>query len=390
MDLKDKAAKLLHDARAIMDAADAESRALTTEETAKYDALMKDFDATKDQITQRDRLAAAEAAIASPGPVAGRATFSPSQASSFSSSPEYRDAFWSAMRTGVPNELRVMAVGTDTSGGHTVPDSFRQQLIAGLEQANVMRGLATVFTTASGLLSMPVLSTHASAGWVSENAAYSATDSGFTEVTLSAYKNTMLVKVSEELLNDSAFDIAGLVAREAGRGLGRLEETAFVNGSGSGQPTGVVGSAGLGKTASATNAITADEVMDTFYALGRAYRASSSFLMHDTTIKMLRKLKTGVSSDNTYLWSPGLSAGEPDTLLGRPVYASQDMPEATTGLKPIIVGDFSYYYIGDRQSIGMQRLSELYAANGHVGFRIFKRTDGKVALPEAFKYLILA
>jgi HK97 family phage major capsid protein len=112
--------------------------------------------------------------------------------------------------------------------------------------------------------------------------------------------------------------------------------------------------------------------------------------MNDSTVKLIRKLKTGVSSDNTYLWSPGLSASEPDRLLGNPVVVSQDMPEATTGLKSVLYGDFRYYYIGDRQAIGLQRLVELYAANGQIGFRIHKRTDGKLALAEAVKYLIQA
>jgi HK97 family phage major capsid protein len=161
-------------------------------------------------------------------------------------------------------------------------------------------------------------------------------------------------------------------------------------GDGSGKPTGVVNGSTLGKTAAATNAITADELMDTFYALGRAYRQNAAWIMHDSTIKAVRKLVTGVSGDKTYLWSPGLSAGEPDTLLGRPVYASQDMAEIATGNKVAVFGDMSYYYIGDRQSIGLQRLVELYSANGQVGFRIFKRTDGKLALAESVVHLKLA
>jgi HK97 family phage major capsid protein len=389
MDLKDKAGKLLHDARALMDKADAEGRSLTAEENTQYQAIMDDFDAAHAQINRDKRLNAAEAAVASSGPVAGRQSTTVTNASKFASD-EYRTAFWSAMRSGIPEEFRVLSVGTDTAGGFIVPDDFRRQLIIGLEQANVMRGLATVFTTTSGVLSLPVVSTHSSAGWVAENAAYSASDSGFTEVTLNAYKATMLMKASEELINDSAFDMPSFIAQECGRGLGRLEETAFVVGSGSGQPTGVVGSATLGKTAAATNAVTADELMDLQYALGRAYRSRATWLMHDSTVKAIRKLKTGVSSDNTYLWSPGLSASEPDRLLGNPVVTSQDITELATTNKPILFGDFSYYYIGDRQAIGLQRLVELYAANGQVGFRIHKRTDGKLALTEAVKYMVMA
>jgi HK97 family phage major capsid protein len=322
--------------------------------------------------------------------LAGRAGFELTAGVAVTSTQEYRDSFWKAMRSGVPDEFRVLSVATDTAGGYTVPDSFRAKFVVALEQANVMRQLATVFTTTSGILSIPVHSTHASAGWVAENGSYSASDSGFTEVTLSAYKNTMLMKTSEELVNDSAFDLPSFIAQESGRGLGRLEETAFVVGDGSGKPTGVVNGSALGKTATATNAITADELMDTFYAVGRAYRQRATWLMHDSTIKAIRKLKTGVSSDNTYLWSPGLSSGEPDTLLGRPVVASQDIAEIATGNKVALFGDFSYYYIGDRQSIGLQRLNELYAGSGQIGFRIFKRTDGKLSLAEAVKHLIMA
>jgi len=209
-------------------------------------------------------------------------------------------------------------------------------------------------------------------------------------VTLSAYKATTLIKVSEEMLHDSAFPVESFLATEFGRRIGKLEETAFINGTGSGQPTGIVGGSTLGKTATATNAITADELTDTFYALGRAYRARSSWIMADSTVKMIRKLKTGVSSDNTYLWQAGLVSGEPDRLLGRPVYVSEFMPAATTGLKPVIFGDISAYYIGDRQAYSMQRLDELYAANGFVGFRQFHRTDGKLSLATTVYHLIMA
>jgi HK97 family phage major capsid protein len=389
--LREQAAKLLHDARAIMNAADAEARTLTAEETQRYDAIMADYDAKKASIDRSTKLAQAETAVASHGPQAGRAALGGDQrAVSPSATPEYRDAFWRAMRSGAPEEFRALSVGTDTQGGYMVPDEFRRELIVALDQANVMRGLATVFTTQSGVMSLPVLSTHGDAGWTTEASAFTEATPNTSEITLNAYKGSMLIKVNDELLNDSAFDVSGLVAREFARGLGRLEEAAFVAGSGSGQPTGVVGGSSLGKTATATNAITADELMDTFYALGRAYRQNAVWLMHDTTIKAIRKLKTGVSSDNTYLWSPGLSSGEPDTLLGRPVYASQDMAEIATGNKVALFGDMSYYYVGDRQSIGLQRLVELYAASGQVGFRIFRRTDGKLALSEAVKHLKLA
>jgi HK97 family phage major capsid protein len=254
----------------------------------------------------------------------------------------------------------------------------------------VIRKYATQFTTSSGIMTIPVNSAHGSASWKTEAAAYAESDETFSEVTLNAYKGTALIKVSEEILNDSAFNIDSFLATEFGRRLGKLEEEAFIAGSGSGQPTGLIGGTTLGTTATATNAITADELMDLYHALARPYRSRAVWVMKDSTIKMIRKLRTGVTNDLTYLWQPGLSAGEPDTLLGRPVVPSEFMPAATTGLKSVVFGDLSYYYIGDRQSISMQRLVELYAANGQVGFRQFKRTDGKLALATAAYHLIQA
>jgi len=304
---------------------------------------------------------------------------------------QYRDAFWNYIKRGAQSgEFRAMSVGTDTSGGFTVPDEFRRQLIVGLDEMNVMRGLSNVITSTSGTLTIPTNTTRVSAAWNTEAGAYTESTPVFGEITFSAYKASSLVKISEELLNDSAFPLESWLAGEFARALAEIEETAFVVGDGSSKPTGVVGGSGLGKTATATNAITADELMDVYHALGRGYRARATWLMNDSTKKAIRKLVTGVSGDLTYIWQPGLSSGEPDRLLGQPVVTSPDMSAIATGVKAVVFGDFSNYWIVDRQQIGMQRLNELYSANGQVGFRIFKRTDGKVVLAEAFKHLILA
>lgn len=384
-ELQERAAKLLHDARAILDTASTEQRSPTTEELAKHETIMADFDRVQAQLRAEARTADAEQAVRSIGPKAGRET---GQAGP--SPDEYRDSFWQAMRTGAFSpELRALSYGADTAGGYAVPDAFRRELIQALNEENVIRQYATVFTTTSGILSIPTISAHGSASWKTEAAAYAESDETFGEVQLSAYKATCLIKVSEELLADSAFPLESYLATEFGRRIGRLEETAFTTGSGSNQPTGVVGGSTLGVTAAATNAVTADELVDLYHSLGRAYRNRAVWLMADSTVKAIRKLVTGVSGDKTYLWSPGLGAGEPDTLLGRPVVVSQDVVALAASAKTIIFGDLSYYYIGDRQMISMQRLNELYAGNGQIGFRMFKRTDGKLALATAAYHLIM-
>lgn len=387
MTLSEQRAKLVHDWRAILDKADAEKRALSPEEKVSVEKMEADIDALKATIDSRAKIEAIERATVPDSQAAERKEARPAE----KADGDYRAAFWGAMRSGVAGpELRDNKVGTDSLGGYLVPDEFRRELIMSLEEQNVIRGLATSFTTQSGVMTIPVNSAHGSASWKQEEAAYATSDETFAEVTLNAYKATALIKVSEELLNDSAFPLESFIATEFGRRIGKLEEEAFVNGSGSNQPTGIVGGSTLGVTASATNAITADELTDLYHSLGRAYRSRATWVMKDSTIKLIRKLKTGVTSDNTYLWQAGLRDGEPDRLFGRPVVASEFMPEPTSALKPIIFGDISYYYIGDRASMSMQRLNELYAANGHVGFRQFKRTDGKLALAEAVNHLVMA
>ncbi len=364
-----------------------ESDLPVSEKTEKTDKIDADINALEALIKRVERVETEERAFV---PESQRET---AVVATATATPEaqYRDAFWNYIRRGAQaGEYRAMSVGSDTYGGYTVPDEFRRQLIQGLDELNVMRGLATTITSSSGTLTMPTLTTHASATWKTEAEAYAETTPAFSEVTFSAHKATALIKVSEELLNDSAFPLEQWIAGEFARALAELEETAFVVGTGSGQPTGVVGGSTLGKTATATNAITADELMDTYHALGRAYRRRASWLMHDSTKKAIRKLVTGVSGDKTYIWQPGLASGEPDMLLGQPVYTSPDMAEIGTGNKVAIFGDLSYYYIVDRQSISIQRLNELYAGNGQVGFRIFKRTDGKLTLATAAYHLINA
>lgn len=383
--LREARAKLVADWRQVLDTAEAESRALNADERLQVEKIEADIDAMKKTIDSREALDATDRAIVPESQRAREVAVQPAPAG------DYRAAFWSAMRSGVVGaEVRDHGTSPDASGGYLVPNEFKRELIQALNEQNVMRALGTAFATASGIMSIPVNSAHGSASWKAEAAAYATSDETFSEVTLSAYKATALIKVSEELLNDSVFPIESFLATEFGRRLGKLEEEAFVNGTGSGQPTGVVGGSTLGTTATATNAITSDELTDLHYSLGRAYRSRAAWLMADSTVKMIRKLKTGVSNDNTYLWQAGLQAGEPDQIFGRPVYVSEFMPAAASGLKPILFGDFSYYYIGDRDAMSMQRLVELYAANGQVGFRQFKRTDGKLALATAVNHLKMA
>ena len=210
---------------------------------------------------------------------------------------------------------------------------------------------------------------------------------GNGQVSIGAYKLGTLIKVSEELLNDSVFNLEAYISREFARRIGNKEEDAFFTGDGSGKPTGILaatGGAQLGVTTAGATAVTMDEVLDLFYSLKAPYRNKAVFVMNDATVKAIRKLKDG---QGQYLWQPSLQAGTPDTILNRPVYTSAYVPTIAAAAKTIVFGDFSYYWVADRQGRVFKRLNELFAVTGQVGFVATQRVDGKLILPEAIKVL---
>ena len=300
----------------------------------------------------------------------------------------YRNAFWKAMRNKHSYDIQnALQIGTDSEGGYLVPDEFEATLIEALEEENIFRQLAKVITTSSGDRKIPVVASKGSASWVDEEGAIPESDDAFTQVSIGAYKLATMIKVSEELLNDSIFNLESYIAREFARRIGTKEEEAFFIGNGSGKPTGIfnaTGGAEVGVTAASATAITVDELLDLFYSLKSPYRKNATFVMNDATIKAIRKLKDG---NGQYLWQPSLTAGQPDTILNRPVRTSTFVPTIGSAAKTIAFGDFSYYWVADRQGRSFQRLNELYAPTGKVGFRATQRVDGKLILPEAIKVL---
>ncbi|MDD4688329.1 MAG: phage major capsid protein, partial [Eubacteriales bacterium] len=154
--------------------------------------------------------------------------------------------------------------------------------------------------------------------------------------------------------------------------------------------TGIFASTGggqIGKTVTSPTAITADDIIDIYHALRQVYRNRAVFVTNDATVKAIRKLK---DTNGQYLWQPSLKEGDPDMLLGRRIYTSTFVPEMAAGAKALAFGDFSYYWIADRQGRIFQRLNELYAVTNQVGFIATQRLDGKLILPEAVKVLQMA
>ena len=312
----------------------------------------------------------------------------------------YNKAFWDNMRGNVSFEVRnALSVGENESGGYTVPDEFHRQLVEALEENNIFRSLAHVIRTNSGTRTIPIAADNGKASWVEEGNAISESDLTFGVQTLSAYKLACAIRVSNELLHDSAFDIAGHIATRFGVRFGNAEEDAFINGKGvsadptvtPSEPTGILTSlATPSVTTQSASIITFDDVYRLFYALKGPYRRKAKFLCNETALLQLMLLKDG---NGQYIWKPGIEVGKPDTILGHDVYTSTYMPAIEgvaandAGKKVLLFGDFDYYWIADRTNRTMKRLNELYAMTDQVGFVGTQRVDGKLILPEAMKVL---
>ena len=285
----------------------------------------------------------------------------------------------------------VMSEGVDANGGYLVPTEFERQIVTALDENNVVRSVANVIKTAAER-KIPVAASHVAAQWTAENGAYTESNPTFAQKAIDAYKETALAKVSIELLQDSMFSVEAYLANEFGRAFGILEEEAFCVGTGTGQPTGIFnaydGNAPVGGEINVitgtSGAVKGDDLISLVYALKAPYRKNAKFLMKDSSVAEIRKLKDG---NGVYMWQPSLQAGQPDKLLGYDLLTSAYAPEIAANALPVAFGDFHSYWISDRSGITIQRLNELYSANGQVGFIATKRCDGKTILHEGIQLL---
>ena len=395
LELREKRAKAWEAAKAFLDSHRKENGVLSAEDDAAYTRMEQEITDLGKEIARLERQEALDAELNRPvnkpltGKPGGKADADGGEDKTGRASDDYRRNFWNAMRSKAPMPAvtNALQIGTDSEGGYLVPDEYERTLVEALEEENIFRQMAKVIKTSSGDRKIPVVASKGTASWIDEEGAFPESDDSFGQVSIGAYKLGTLIKVSEELLNDSVFDLQSYISREFARRIGAKEEEAFFTGDGKGKPLGVLaatGGAETGVTAASATAVTADELMDLYYSLKSPYRKKSVWVLNDSTIKAIRKLK---DNNGQYLWQPSLTAGTPDMILGRPIKTSAYMPAMAAGAKTIAFGDFSYYWIADRQGRSFKRLNELFAATGQVGFLASQRVDGKMILAEAVKVL---
>ena len=387
LELREKRAKAWEAAKAFLDAKAKDGAFASAEDAATYDRMEQEVMDLGKQIDRLERQAAidAELAKATSTPITnqpnGKADGDSKQGRA---SDEYKRAFWNGMRNKMSYEVQnALSIGTDSEGGYLVPDEYEKKLVQALEDEVFFRSLANVIKTSSGDRKIPIVTSKGEAAWIDEGGQFPESDDSFGQTSIGAYKLATMIKISDELLNDSVFNIENYISKEFARRIGTKEEEAFFVGDGKGKPEGLFGSADLGVTAATVN-ITFDDVMDLFYSLRAPYRKEATWLLNDSTVKAIRKLKDG---NGNYIWQPSVRDGEPDRILNRPYRTSIYVPELAAGNRVMAFGDYSYYWIADRQGRSFKRLNELYATTGQVGFLACERVDGKLILSEAVKTL---
>lgn len=400
---KEKRAGLVVNMRALLNKASVDKRELNADETTSYNAMETDVDKLGGEIDRDDRLAVTENHLRNRKdhnyrPGLNDPENETGEPEKLRNSKEYKKAMFNARQSycrvgknGLSGEfVNVLTEGVDTAGGYLVPEEYETNLIENLVNADPIRAGATVITTRSDR-NIPIETGAGTFSYVGENGVYPTSDPAIGRQVLSAFKSGGIILVSEELVQDAAFDLAGYISRLSIRRYNALEQPVFANGNGAGQPKGIFQTTAVSGTTvasniggiSATAVITSDDLINTFHTLARAYRDNASWITSDAMIKLIRKLK---ESTGQYLWQPGLQAGQPDRLLNRPILVSDGAPVPAVGGTSICFGDWSYYYIADRLGMSIQRLSELYAASGQVGYKINKRNDGRMVFAPAMCY----
>jgi len=391
--LREQRAKLIEDARALLPS----DGAISDEISAKFDEMMASADKMKADIDRVERLEGEEAHLSARiERRAGREGISKDEAAERNALEN--EAFGAYLRFGLANmtdeqrsiaQQRIQnpqggfraALGTvpDTAGGYTVPEGFYGQIESAQLAYGGMLENAFVFDTSTGnALPIPTDNDTTNKGAIlTENTQTGNQDIAFGAVTLNAYTYTSkLVLVSNQLLQDSAFNLDSYLAQKLGTRLARIVNDHFTTGDGASKPTGVVTAATLGVTAASATAITADEfAFDLPHSVDPAYRTNAKFMFADSTLKALKKLKDG---EGEYLWTSGLQFKEPDRLGGYPYIINQSMDVIGSGKKPVAFGDFSKYFIRRVAGVQVLRLTERYADYNQTGFLAFQRWDGQL------------
>ena len=399
LELRERRMSLVKQAQDILTAAPAEG--MSPEDEKRFDGLMGEADKVEANIKraedlaadQRDLEAAYRPAIKPDARDSGDAETREATAHKAESR-----AFTAFLRGGLSNlsgeqrkimesrfESRSLAEGTGSAGGFLVPQDFYRKLTEAYKWYGGMRQSgATILQTSDGAtMPFPTDNDTSNVGAIlAENAQATELDQSFGSVSLSAWTYTSkIVTVPLNLVQDSAFDLDSYLARKLGIRIGRITNTHFTVGTGASQPRGITIDATSGKVglAGQTLSIIYDDLVDLEHAVDPAYRPQARFMLHDSSLKVIKKIK---DTTGRPLWRSSLEGigvtvqNNPDTINGYPYVVNNDMAVMAANAKSVLFGDFSNYMIRDVMGVQIMRLTERFADFFQVGYLAFARADG--------------
>lgn len=372
-ELYDNRASLWNDAKKFLDEhTDADGK-ISAHDAKTADRMLDDIEAADRNIARYEELESWEKKMSRPSnkPILPN----PGQYAANFGINDYHCNFIQAFRTNFKDAQNYLREGELSDGGYLCPTEFNDEIVTKLQEENVLRQICKTITTES-THRVPVVATQPSANWIGEGDEIEISSASFSTVTLEAHKLATCLLATSELIQDSFYDLENFLTNELGRAFARAEEESFLNGDGTNsQPLGLLPTLAQSATSilqTTSSQISADDLITLTYSIDRPYRRSAKFLMSDSTLALVRRIK---DADQRYIWEPNFASAEPPTICGYPVYTSNYMPPAITGNTCILFGDFSFVVIAERGSRQVRPLREKFALSDKVAFLAIERVD---------------
>ncbi|MBQ4494306.1 MAG: phage major capsid protein [Selenomonadaceae bacterium] len=384
-EMYDELAKLVEEMRQYLDEHEDEDESLSVEEAETYDKMEKRARELQNKIAREEAWAACKPILNNPGE--GVQNFLPTRSARGIVGGEYHKNFLNAFRTNFRHAHNELREGALASGGYLLPTEMHDEIISALSEENIFRQIGKTIATASEH-KITIVATKPTAAWVGEGEEISFSNENFGQISLSAYKLAVSLKVSNELLQDSFYNLEDHFIKEFSAEFARAEENAFLNGTGENSPKGILpmlAASATGALQTTGTEITADDLISLQFSIDRVYRKKAVWLMNDATLAHIRRLK---DSTGNFIWQPSLTDEEPSKIFGQAVYTSAFMPAPAAGNVAVLYGDFAdYFLIGERGQREFQPLRELYAMSGQTAFLMTERIDAVITNPAAFRGL---
>ena len=270
--------------------------------------------------------------------------------------------------------------------GYLLPRRLESKLINAMNTLSVLRSLCTEVTT-SGDSALPIVNGHGKASWVPEGHPIPMVKDAFDRVNLSSHKLAAIIRVTSELLKDSAVDIEAYLAATFADRLAVSEEEVFITGDGADKPLGLIHQAKVGCMTESADSVSVEEVLNLIFSVPEKHRRNGTLLLNDNTLLSLYKQ---CAAQGQNLWLGKTNDGKDDTLFGYRIVRCASMPDAAPGSTPVLFGDFKQVYINNNGDRSIKRLDQLFIANDHIGFQMMERVGIKLTVPDAIKSLKVA